>query len=237
VTWHPRLPGPPRGFPDKIENLGFQLSREEADFLLDRIVKSQGQSLLAHLVMHCAPAECDFPWQHPDRATFPQDHQRLLGYAEYYSSVMHGAAFLYNLMLAEKSERENLRDEHQGNLTDWKDRFGSLRHGDFTVTGLWDVTVGQGHTITRRTKEFVSAWVERARSIGGSVMEDEDCRRLVRAREQRLKGGRSRFTNARALDQWKGYAGTNQMAYRWSNVTALLADLHDGLNGGGYAEP
>lgn len=236
ITWHPRLPGPPEGFPDDIEDLSFQLSREEADFLLDRIVKSQGRSLLAHLVLHCAPAECDFPWQHPDLAAFSQDHRELLDYAEYFSSVMHGASFLYNLMLAEQSERQDLRDEHRSNLAAWKGRFSALRHGDFLVTGLWDMTVGRGHTITRRTKEFVSAWVNRATSIGGDVLEDEECRRLVRVREQQLKGGRSRFTNARALDQWSGYAGMNQMGYRWSNVKTLLADLHDGLNGGSHAE-
>jgi len=53
----------------------------------------------------------------------------------------------------------------------------------------------------------------------------------------RLKGGRSRFTNVRARDQWKGYAGVGQLTYRWPNVKTLLADLHAGLNGGDDAQP
>jgi hypothetical protein len=60
-------------------------------------------------------------------------------------------------------------------------------------------------------------------------MEDKAARNLIRSREMRLKGGRSRFSNPRALDQWSGSAGLSRMDYRWPNVTRFIRDLHEGL--------
>ena len=73
--------------------------------------------------------------------------------------------------------------------------------------------------------------VELVRSCGDSIMKDKVARNLIRSREIRLKGGRSRFTNPRALDQWTGAAGLSRMNYRWPTVTRFIRDLHDGLDG------
>lgn len=235
-TWHPRLPEPPDGFPDVIENLSFDLESEEASFLLDRLLKSQKESLLAHLAMHCEPVDCKFPWQHPEKDRFRANHKDLINYAEFFSTIMHGAAFLYNLMLAEQAGRKGLEDEHRANLDAWKTRLLSCHYIDLPLDGLWELTAGQGHTITRRTKDFVSAWYRCALITQGNVPGDSESRSLVNVRERQLKGVRSRFTNARARDQWTGYAGIEQMAYRWANVKTLLKDLHSGLNGSHHAE-
>jgi hypothetical protein len=138
-------------------------------------------------------------------------------------------------MLAQLSGRKDLEDDHRENLKKWRGRLQHCQWLDLPLHGLWDLTAGRGHTITRKTKDFVSAWHRRALATGGNVVDDSDSRMLISAREQRLKGVRSRFTNPRARDQWKGYAGVGQMAYRWSNVKILLSDLHAGLNGGGHA--
>jgi hypothetical protein len=235
-TWHPRLPEPPSGFPDAIDALSFDLTSEEASFFLDRLLKSQKDSLLAYLALYCQPVDCDFPWQHPERNDFSPVHRELLSYAEFFSTIMHGAAFLYNLMLAEQAGSKELENEHRANLDEWKAYLLACRHIDLPLEKLWEVTAGRGHTITRRTKDFVSAWYRRALATQGNVNDDAESRTLVSSRERQLKGVRSRFTNQRARDQWKGYAGVGQMAYRWSNVKNLLADLDAGLNGRGHAE-
>jgi len=232
LTWHPRLPDPPDGFPDKIEDLNFNLEPDEASFLLDRILKTQEGSLLAHLAVNCKPVECDFPWQHPDRERFSQEHKDILNYAEFFSTIMHGAAFLYNLMLAELAGRKELQEEHRDNLVAWKARLRNCQSRDLPLEGLWELITGKDHTITRRTKEFVTAWVRHVRATGGDVANDDECRKIVSSRERQLKGIRSRFTNSRARDQWKGYAGVGQMTYRWPNVKRLLVDLHAGLKKG-----
>jgi hypothetical protein len=110
VTWHPRLPKPPEGFPERLD---FALTPEEASFLRDRLVETHGDSLLAHLALHCTPVEVDFPWEHPDRATFPATHGELLMHAQRFSRAMHGAAILYNLLLAHLAGQEELHDEHR----------------------------------------------------------------------------------------------------------------------------
>ena len=55
-TWHPRIPEPPDGFPGEID---FALTKEEAEFLLDRVLFSHPHSLLAHLALRCRPANVE----------------------------------------------------------------------------------------------------------------------------------------------------------------------------------
>lgn len=236
VTWHPRLPKAPNGFPDAVEDLSFNLEAEEASFLLDRLSKSHKESLLTHLALKCEPVDCEFPWEHPDKDGFSSIHKELLNYAELFSVIMHGAAFLYNLMLAEQAGREELKEEHRKNLDGWKSCLQNCPHISLPPEGLWELTAGEGHTITARAKDFVSFWCRRALETQGNVADDLESRRLVCNRERRLKGVRSRFTNPRTLDQWNGYAGLRQMEYRWGNVKTLLSDLHSGLNGGDDAK-
>ena len=228
-VWHPRLPEPPEGFPDRIENLGFGLEADEASFLLDRLLESHEESLLTRLARDCEPVHCEFPWEHPDGDKFSSGHKELLDYAEFFSVIMHGAALLYNLMLAELSERKELEDEHRGNLDRWKASLQNCRHVGLPLDGLWELTTGTGHTITPRAKSFVSAWHRRA--LISDVTDDRESRMLISNRERSLKGVRSRFTNRKALERWSGYAGVRRMEYRWGNVKILLSDLHAGLSG------
>ena len=233
-TWHPQLPDAPDGFPGDIDRISFELQPDEASFLLDRLLKSQEDSLLTFLALKCQPVDCDFPWQHPELNSLSSEHTELIRYAEFFSTMTHGAAFLYNLMLAELSGRQDLEDKHRENLEEWRGRLQHCQWLDLPLQGLWDLTAGRGHTITKWTKDFVSAWHQRALATRGNVVDDSDSRMLIRARESR-KEARSRFTNPRARDQWKGYAGVGQMEYRWSNVKTLLSDLYAGLNGSSHA--
>ena len=229
-TWHPRLPKLPDGFPDEIEQISFNLEPDEASFLLDLLVEYQKDSFLTHLALKCQPVYCDFPWQHPELSNVTSEHRDLVRYAEFFSTLMHGAAFLYNLMLAKYAGLKTLEDEHRGNLDEWRGRLQHFSWDKLPLHSLWELTTGRGHTITRGTKDFVSNWHERVRETDGDVADDSKSRSLISFRERRLKGVRSRFTNSRARDQWKGYAGVTQMTYRWSNITTLLSDLHAGLN-------
>ena len=234
--WHPRLPEPPNNFPDQIENLSFTLEYEEASFLLDRFLESHKESLLTHLAQKCEPVHCEFPWEHPDRDSFSAIQKKLLNYAEFFSVIMHGAAFLYNLRLAELLDREELKDKHRNNLDKWKVDLQSCRHINLPLEGLWELTSGQGHAITLQAMAFVSAWCRRVLETRGDVADDPKSRELVKNREQRLKGVRSRFVNQKMLDQWRGNSGVKRMEYRWGNVKTLLSDLHAGLNGGNDAK-
>ena len=234
-VWHPRLPNPPKGFLDGTENLSFSLRAEESSFLLDRIMKSHEESLLALLAGGYEPVDCEFPWEHPKRGEFSSDHRQLLDYAEFFSVIMQGAAFLYNLMLAELSKQKELEDEHRENLNKWKTLLENCQHTGLPLEELWEVIAGPGYAVTRQAKAFVSAWYRCALNTNGKVADDPESRVFVRNRERHLKGARSRFTNPKALERWGGHAGVKRMEYRWGNVKILLSDLRAGLNGGNDA--
>jgi hypothetical protein len=78
LSWHPRLPLPPEDFPTAVN---FALSREEAEFIRDRIHVACPNSLLSFLALHCEPADCQAPWEHPDYGRFPEQHKELLTHA------------------------------------------------------------------------------------------------------------------------------------------------------------
>ena len=50
-------------------------------------------------------------------------------------------------------------------------------------------------------------------------------KKLIIEREKYLKGARSRFTNKKALEQWRGAAGVNELKYRWPTAKQFLKDL------------
>ena len=227
VTWHPRLPKPPEDFPEEAE---FSLTQKEADFLLDRLQRSHPNSLLAHLALHCEPAEIEAPWEHPDRAGFCQKHKELLYHARIFSTVMHGAALVYNVALAEARGWSDKQEEHEAALEDWLEEIELPQVRNWSLSRLWELTVGHGHTITPATQHFVKQWVAAVIAHGDGIGEDCSVRQLVRRREMSLKKARSRFTNRRALDQWRGYSGLGRMTYRWPTASTFLKDLYDGLH-------
>jgi hypothetical protein len=79
-------------------------------------------------------------------------------------------------------------------------------------------------------RDFVVRWRAAVLETDGRVAGNETARTLVRHREIKLKGARSRFTNARVLEErWKGYAGIGVLNYRWPQVQRLMSDLYGGL--------
>ncbi len=221
-TWHPKLPEPPGDFPNAVD---FALTVEEAGFLRDRIATTHPRSLLAFLVVHARPASTDFPWMHPDFATFPLDGQELLEHARCFSESMEGAAILYNLMLAERAEQPDLIEQHRRGLAEWSGRIDLDAIGRWDLDRFWVLASGTRHTITNRARQFVTGWIDALRRHRDGVVDAHDPRSLVRRRETMLKGGRSRFTNERALEQWGGYAGLSPMNFRWATVSTFLSDL------------
>jgi hypothetical protein len=225
ITWHPKLPEVPAGFP---EVTSIQLTREEAQFIQDQIVTTQPLSLLARIIL-LPLAKVDFPWEHPALGGFTPEHRELLHHARLLSEVAYGAAILYNLMLAEVQRSEELADARRNDAKEWLKSLdhASLRQWSFDWVGQLAVTHQQ--VVSPQTLEFCKKWLALVCLRGDSVFDNCDARTLVRNREIRLKGGRSRFTNPLALDQWRGAAGLFRLNYRWPTVTQFISDLQRGL--------
>jgi hypothetical protein len=230
-TFHPKLPPPPEDFP---EHPTFRLTREEALFFKDCLMVRCPASLLTHLAWHCEPVDVDFPWEHPRLALFAEEHREMLEHARLFSEVMHGAAILYNLVLAEAIPHEKWAADYRDLLADWANRLRPERERvrDWNLRRLWQVVRHPSHTITNWAREFVENWVSLYLTHGEGLADRDEARRLIRNREMRLKGPRSRFQNRHALEQWGGAAGVQQVSYRWHNARVFLKDLAEGLKNG-----
>lgn len=103
-NWHPSIPPMPAGFPKN--KVPFKLKKSEAQFLKDQISRHCRESLLTFLVQNSRSiiGGVPFAWEHPQYIEFPQSIREKLEHARNFSEIMHGAALLYNLMLAEKTE-------------------------------------------------------------------------------------------------------------------------------------
>lgn len=206
------------------------MSREEAEFILDRIQVACPNSHLAFLSLHCKPAEgIRAPWEHPDYGIFSEQHKNLLTHARLFSEVMHGASLSYNIQLARLRNNEDLIDEHQASFDEWIANLPLNEISAWDISQLWELTMDNGHSITVRTRIFVQKWIEFVRKNTDTLLADTDALNLVKQREIDLKQNHSRFNNTRTLEQWGGASGTGRLVYRWPNVQVLLNDLYQGL--------
>ena len=228
LTWHPKLPDPPEDFPQEVD---FSLTHEEAEFILDRIRVNCPKSLLSFLALNSEPADVDAPWNHPDLSTFSSAQKELLTHARLFSEAMYGAAIAYNVLLAELRKWEERVDEHRERFVEWAEQIPGQEIKRWSLERLWQLTVDQGHTITYQTRVFIEQWVQYVRQSSDKLLENTHAMELLKRREMKLKGRRSRFVNQRALEQWGGRSGVNRLIYRWPQVSVLLNDLHKGLNG------
>jgi hypothetical protein len=246
--WHPTLPLPPAGFPYELPG-GLDLQRHEAQWLRDRILAGASGTLLAHLIRNGSrPADSsEGPWD--DRATSreggPTDE---LEHAKLFSLGMHGAALLYNLLVAELYEEhgfttvENPVADFRDRFSDWAGqvaaRRGELGHWD--QDDMWRRVSGQNPRISNNLamRSFVNTWLDAVVSGAAPTVADSPyLRRLVQHREETAKRAQSRFLNERMLRTWSGASGSSRLTFRWRNVRRLVNDVANGLTSGGDDAP
>jgi Family of unknown function (DUF6361) len=226
--WHPKLPPAPDDF---IQSPNFLLSVEEAKFFQHCLEARFPESLLMFLAWKCKPAQVEFPWEHPELANFSEAHRELLDHARLFSEAMHGAAILYNWMLAEAVPLKERVAEYEQMFADWANEVLAPGVGlrEWNFQRLWEIVRHPNHTVTARAREFVERWVALLIQHGVDLGRLEEGRRLVRNRETRLKGPRSRFNNRNALQHWGGGSGLGRISFRWGNANLFLGDLWEGL--------
>lgn len=225
-NWHPRLPAAPAGFPAQAS---LALTFNEAVFVRDLVVKHCRGSLLAHLALLDGAPEAATPWEHPGFGGFSNEHKLLLNNAQLFAELMHGASLAYNYQLGRLADNEELATEHRESLQAWLDKLPLSRLRTWSTREFWNLLSSSSHGISLHTKRFVEQWHHFVITAPASLLDDSAALTLVKRREERLKGPRSRFRNRRALEQWSGYSGVGKFQYRWPNVRTLLQDLHDGL--------
>lgn len=234
INWHAHVPDPPADFPEGAE---LALTREEAEYLRERILSAAPGSLLAHLADQEEPWErVKFSWQHPELEQFPAPIRGQLAHAQTFSEVMHGASLLYNLMLAVKRGHEEWIETHTGSFEQWaaEETDRSMRLAEWDLGEFWDLVAETGRPPNLPTRRFVERWIELVRRTSplSTLVSDPHAQRLIGEREYSLKRGRARLQNPRHLELWGGASGNGQLDFRWGITQTLLHDILDGLSSG-----
>jgi len=233
VIWHPRLPTAPDGF---LNQLTFQLTHEEAEFLRGRIEERCAGTLLAWLAREGSVQPGESSWDDPDARRAPDSIARNLELARRFSLHVEGAPLLYNLLLAERRHALNGQDKdkelvgrYRAELAEWAGH--ESQEAPFDPEPLWDLVALQGGKVPGPQKSFVTTWASRLAEQGAEhVADDETLRRLITHREIQLKGSqRARMASQSRLLDWSGRVGVGRMTFRWAQVRQLMIDLHRGL--------
>lgn len=238
ALWAAGLPPAPEGFlssPDSTAT--FPLTTEESGFLRDRLAQDAPHSLFTLLSREATTAECDMIWQHPARADWPDHIKTIVDHAQRFSRLMHGASLLYNLMLSEKAAQmqgaddsswHELVETYSGMLDTWAAETPGDLFADWHLQDLWLLAQGTIHDVKPHSRRFIEAWRDTVLETRRQVRKDPSARALVRDRETRLKGAKSRFRNDGALMRWSGASGTAPLNFRWKPVVANhVQDLVD----------
>lgn len=235
-VWHPELAGlRPKEFPATVEG-GFDLTSDEAAWLRDLTLQESPDTLLAHLVSAATAPDDDSaaPWDDSVAGTADEPALRVLEEARLFSLVVHGAALLYNVLLAEAYEDAGCTgvdaptDRYREALVDWSEDISqnkrALMQWDFEP---WWAEVRQHNPrIGPLTRSFLQGWLSHARDQRTpGLADDSAARNLVRNRERVTKKSQARLENDRLLRAWNGASGTNRLVYRWGTVRDLATDI------------
>lgn len=236
VVWDPNMPGPPEDF-FPLTSCDFALTRQEAEWLAERICLAAPDTLLEYLVGkgNRRPDIARFAWDDADVSAATGQVRDAVNQARRFAVAMHGAALLYNVLLAERAKdlgmtrHDGRRDYFADGLEQWHNEVAASDLGSWNLEGLWELVSARGKPVSSFTLRFVTDWVSLVRGPSGTELaSDQTARRLIRDREIRQKGGQARLTNDRLMRQWGGASGSGRLNFRWPVVARLLNDIADG---------
>ena len=222
--WTPSLPPRPEHL---LESVRFRLMPDEAAFIIDRLVAEQPRSLLTFLARSGGFADCANIWEHPHLADVPIDSRTLVGHGEMFSSVMHGASLLYNLLLSELREKPDWIEKYETRLHDWRAGLDMPAIRAWSLDTFWQAIDHPAHRIRHAAKRFVTEFLALVQT--GAVGEGRrtPAAGMVQNRERRLKTSQSRFANRAVRDRWNGASGVEPLSFRWAQARSHLRDLAD----------
>lgn len=231
TVWHEGMPDAPEDFPAVAV---FSLRKQEAEYFRERMLARLPGKLLAYLVDQSpAPSDCIFPWEHPQQAVFPERNRVELSHAQRFSVVMNGATLLYNLLLSEASESDELIERYRGDLDEWAAHIEVARAelAKWDRPAFWRLVRSENPRVPVPTQAFINTWLDfvLTASPARGLRDRVDARSLIANRERRLKGALSRLANPNALRMWGGESAAYQLSYRWSQVQTIVNDIVRGL--------
>ena len=124
-----------------LSRCDFALTHDEATWLAERIVDAVPDTLLQFLVAkgNRPQVTARYAWEDPDVAVATGRVRNALDEARRFVVALHGAALLYNVLLAERAgklgllEHEQRRDHYAAQLEEWR------REVESSDLGGWDL--------------------------------------------------------------------------------------------------
>ena len=244
AAWRPGIPPAPD---DLLEVATFDLTAQEAAYLLERIVESVPGSLLAELAQRRPEVEdIDTPWQVSVLGDLPADTREAVAHAEMFSTVMFGAQVLYNELLVAQMRSDaglgapdNLTRASE-DIAEAREQWlalmeaASVRITTWDRRDFWRVVHEENPRIPLPTRAFVDRWLDAAIAGGEAALADDTLKRAVVDREQTLKRGLARLTNPRARELAEPPFGLEPLNFRWLAIgRTLVTDISRGLEQGG----
>jgi hypothetical protein len=244
--WHATLPPIPDGFPWSLDDgtslRPLDLRAQEAEWLQERIVETSRGTLLEHLVQADSAPDpgSGAPWEDRVCLGAPAGPAAVLQYARAFSLIVHGAALMYNLLVAAAYEAagfDRIQEpvkSYREQYTQWLSRSDSMnRVRDWDLNAFWGLLDSRPNRISRRSRDFIDNMTEIVRSgVADAAFEDSgsQMRVLVSSREQSIKRTQSRLgSNLKLLGAWSGSSGAGALTFRWSQVRGIVTDVQDGL--------
>lgn len=214
---------------DWLRTTDFALTRDEAEFLRDRILDTCSDRYLGWLTQHGVRDDIDMPWDPSLLAHLPTGPARNLEHARRFSLLHEGAPILYNLLLARDKGWAEGVDRYTDLVQTWAAHEGTREAAaTWDRDDFWRCLAQARWRLNPTTRAYVDAWVGLVRD-GPDLSRDATAEKLIRDRELSLKGRRSRFVNSDALEAWEGGNGMGRMLYRWPEAKQLVNDIHRGL--------
>ena len=152
------MPPAPKGL---LKSTTFDLSAEEAGYLQGVFARHPGGSLLSWLAVRPERAHGPRLWTAPAVADLPEGLARSVEHARRLHHAWFGAPVLYNLMLAEVTERDDLVDEYRDVLDGWEDELAEHQVFDgWTRPTFWSHVRELNPHLRHSTQNFVERWFE-----------------------------------------------------------------------------
>jgi hypothetical protein len=225
-NWDEGIPELPGELPGKE---GLDLTKNEAQYLLEKLSINCPKSLLTNIIYLRKSAKRDFIWENIFINKLNNDLQIKVIHAQNFSEIMQGAALVYNYLLAEKKESEELINKYKEKSADWQMAMSSRVEIflNWNLDLFWNLVYSERTiNVSSRTKRFIDQWIGIIlKNIDDIFSKKEEINRLIYERELEVKGRRARLRNPDYLAKWSGAAGIHQLDYRWRVVKRIINDI------------
>jgi hypothetical protein len=211
----------PDQIPDTLDDSEIQLTHDEGVFLQKKIMTSHGDSLLAHFLLpdnwHSLPKEDPSFRDLLGLSGFKDPKMtRMIQLASWFATFNKIINVRFNWLLREGMDRDIYEEKWSEALNQVNELGTNHLEEIFTLLKL-------NRESETRTKQFLFSVYE---SLTAKNLDTVD--RVIRAREESLKKGRSKFKNIQQLNL-EHNIGIENLDYRFSVALRLLADIHQGL--------